>query len=91
MIHHTVPRSLRATRLGFPRVRRWGKGRGKGELALTSHKFYICVPEWDAKLADWLIFNHAITLCSPGRACLQANRRDTFIGVEPSKTFYILL
>ena len=52
MIRHTVPSSLRATRLGFPRVRRWGKGRGKGELALTSHKFYICVPEW---MRNWLI------------------------------------
>ena len=51
----------------------------------------ICVPEWDAKLADWLICNQAITLCSPRRACLQVNRPDTFIGVEPSKIFYILL
>ena len=84
-IRHTVPSSIACEQLAWGSRGYGGGEREEAKESLHSRliNFNICVPEWDAKSADWLIFNQAIKLCSPGRACLQANRRDTFIGVEP--------
>ena len=68
-----------------------GGGKKGRRVCIASHKFEYLRPKMGCEmLIDSFLIRQSSNI-PPERACLQANRADTFTGMKPLKSFCVLL